>query len=151
MVTMATRLNGTASNPRLVVRLAVLLASMALLSILTSTAFTSPTGRDATTKERIAQAKQIWERWIQDNVAIGDDLKKVDGLLKGSFRDYVQQSLGGTGNRRVTYLLDDYQELEFGVDRHDKLASLPAVLPARAWIRLPRGELLSSEEILRKE
>lgn len=141
----------TALSPVARKSVVLFLAAGALLLMKTPGGLSRSDDKDAANRARLQQAKQIWEKWIQENVAVGDELKKVHDLLKSSSRDRGEIALGGTGHRRIYYMLDDYHQLEFVVDKRERLTTSIAVTPARTWIKLPAGNLLSGEGKLRQE
>jgi hypothetical protein len=62
--------------------------------------------------------------------------------MKGKYRDKGILYWGGSGNRRIYYLIDDFVQVSFDVDREGKLIVEPLVESRGLWLKDADGSLL---------
>jgi hypothetical protein len=95
------------------------------------------------TDEVVAAVKKEWELALAIALRVGDEEAKIERFMRGKYRDKAALHWGGTGARRIYYLIDDYLQVYFELEftGEDKLKSAPTVEKKGAWLKRPDGRL----------
>src|SRR5260221_7790838 len=114
-----------------------------MLHILLSAAFLAapPNQEPPMNGELFKTAIRSWENWLAVIPKIGDDEGRIEKLMQGKYRDKAPAAMGGSGAKRVYYLIDDYLQVYFAFDRNGKLHVSPTVEKKGKWLKLAEGGL----------
>ncbi len=90
----------------------------------------------------IAETIDRWQRSFDPAELVGRPLAVLSDRLEPFARDTSTIYYGGTGNREVFYLIDDFVQIRVVVDLQDSILSSPVAEPAGLWLKDKDGSLL---------
>lgn len=92
--------------------------------------------------DTLQQSRIAWNDFLSKNCPTGQMEKAVRKVMDGKYRD-VGSARANDESHRLLFLIDDYHQVEFGIDRDSKLLLTPTIEPKGQWVRFPSGEVLS--------
>jgi len=95
-----------------------------------------------TEQDLIKIARTDLTNWMNSAIVVGDDLAKVDAVMRGSWRDRGEVHWGGMGNKDIYFLLDDYHQICISIDVGNKVTKAPRVERAFKWMKRHKAELI---------
>ena len=121
----------------------ILVLGVAIVGIALQVVSQNPTASKMNETQKAALAS--WERFLGQQVKVGQKEEDVEKLMAGKFRDHGTIHYGGTGAYSVVYLIDDYHQISFNFDRQSKLTTLPVAGSKKPWLRFPDGTIVELE------
>ena len=119
-----------------------LLVSVTLLLVLGCTTYSEESSMyDHVVGKRVTDTIADWNELLARQYSIGTPLAELESLIGEYARDKGVFYSGGTGIRRVSYLIDDFVQIDVTVDRMGRILEPPIAIERLQWIRNPDGSL----------